>query len=215
MNRLKYFRKKAGKTQAEIAALLNLTQTAYGNYELGKRDISTDNLSLLASYYGVTADALLGREPVDDIGKRFEEKVEIAQEDEARIPLVASLRCGPGEAGRPFSFVKTVAVPKSFIRRWGEGLCAVIAIGESMSPTIIPGDLLICRPGEGWTDGDIISANLDDTDMIKRIYRAEDGGIDLKSDNPKFNTIRITGEEINDGRLHILGRVMIAISEEL
>lgn len=215
MNNLKYFRKKAGKTQAEIAALLNLTQTAYGNYEIGKRDISTDNLVSLAEYYGVSTDALLGRGTLEGIGIHLQAKPEVVPEDEVQIPLVASLRCGPGEAGKPLSFVKPVSIPKSFVRRWGKELQALIAVGESMSPTIIPGDMLICRPGEEWEDGNVVSANLEDTDMIKRIFRAEDGGIDLKSDNPKFNTIHVTEQELRDGRLHILGRVMISVGKEL
>ena len=84
-----------------------------------------------------------------------------------------------------------------------------------MSPTIIPGDMLICRPGEEWADGNVVSVNLDDIDMIKRIYKAEDGGICLRSDNPKFETIRVSADEIEAGRIHVLGRVLIAIGKEL
>lgn len=215
MNNLKYFRKKAGKTQKEMADFLNMAQAAYGNYELGKRDISTDNLTKLADYYGVSTDILLGRGSLEDEGKHLEEKAEVLPEDEVQIPLVASLRCGPGEAGKPFAYIKPVSIPKSFTRRWGTDLQALIAVGESMSPTIVPGDMLICRPGEEWEDGNVVSINLDDTDMVKRIYRAEGGGICLRSDNPKFEPIVVSASEIEDGRFHVLGRVMIPIGKEL
>ena len=84
-----------------------------------------------------------------------------------------------------------------------------------MSPTIIPGDILICRPGDEWTDGNVVSVNVDDSDMVKRIIHTADGGIDLCSDNKKFKTIHFTPEDIRAGRIHVLGRVMIPIPKEL
>lgn len=215
-NLFKLYRKRAGYSQTEAAQALHVTASAVSSWESGRYTPDPQNLKNLADLYGVTIDHLLGRSTsIEPSLNVIQSKPEIILEDEVQIPLVASLRCGPGEAGRPFTFVKPVSIPKSFVRRWGKELQALIAVGESMSPTIIPGDMLICRPGEEWEDGNVVSANLEDTDMIKRIFRAEDGGIDLKSDNPKFNTIHVTEQELRDGRLHILGRVMISVGKEL
>ena len=214
MNNLKYFRKKNNVTQGEIAKYLGLTTTAYGHYETGRRQISPDNLAKLADFYHVTIDDLMGRGTFSDVGKQIEEVPEITPEDEIMIPLVASLRCGPGSAGDPFTLNRSVPVPASYVRRWGDSLKAVIAVGESMIPTIVPGDMLICKPGDVWENGNIVSVNFDDTDMIKRIYQTADG-IDLCSDNPKFETIHVTDADMVEGRFHILGRVMISISREL
>lgn len=211
MNNLKYFRKKYGKTQKDIADLLGMTQTAYGNYELGKRTISPENLSTLADYYGISVDELMGRIPLEDYGKHLEEIPELQPEDEVYLPLVASLRCGNGTAGEPFSYIKKIPIPNSYIRRWGNDLKCITAIGESMSPTIIPGDILICKPGEEWTNGNVVSVNLNDCDMIKRIYMTSNGEIDLRSDNPAFETIHVTSKD----QFTVLGRVMIPIPKEL
>lgn len=215
MNNLKYFRKKKGVTQGEVANYLGLTTTAYGHYETGRRQASSDTLAKLADYYEVTVDDLMGRGSLENIGNHPEEKPEIVSEDEALIPLVASLRCGPGTAGEPFTFIKPIPIPASYIRRWGENLKALVAVGESMSPTIIPGDTLVCRPGEEWESGNVVSVNVDDSDMIKRIYRTADGGIDLCSDNPKFDTIHYTEADLRQGRVHVLGRVLLPIGKEL
>ena len=211
MNNLKYFRKKYGKTQKDIADLLGMTQTAYGNYELGKRTISPDKLSTLADFYGITVDELMGRSPLEDYGRHLEEIPEIDPEDEVYLPLVASLRCGSGSAGEPFTYIKKIPVPNSYVRRWGNGLKCITAVGESMSPTIIPGDILICKPTDEWTDGNVVSVNLNDCDMIKRIYMTKNGEIDLRSDNPDFETIHVTKKD----RFTVLGRVMIPIPKEL
>lgn len=215
MNNLKYFRKKNGKTQKDVAEYLGLTQTAYGNYELGKRQITPSTLSRLADYYGVSVDDLIGRGSLEDVGRHMEEVPEIIPDEETMIPLVASLRCGPGTSGEPFCIIRKIPVPASYIRRWGNDLQAVIAVGQSMSPTIIPGDVLLCRPGDDWTDGNVVSVNVDDSDMVKRIFATADGGIDLRSDNPKFETMHFTPEDIEAGRVHVLGRVMIPIPKEL
>lgn len=215
MNNLKYFRKKAGKTQKEIADLLGIVQQAYGHYESGRRQIPVENLTKLADLYNVSIDDLLGRGSAENMGRKIEEVPEPAPEDEVMIPLVASLRCGPGSAGDPFTFIKPVPIPSSYARRWGEGLKAIIAVGESMSPTIVPGDMLICRPGSAWENGNVVSVNVGDCDMIKRIYRTTDGGIDLRSDNPTFETIHYTAEDLKKDKVHVLGRVLIPIGKEL
>lgn len=211
MNNLKLYRKKFGKSQQEIADYLGLTQVSYGNYELGKRQVGVEVLSKLADLYNVSIDDLVGR---TDAGKRIEEQPKIVSEAEVLIPLVASLRCGPGSSGEPFSYIKPIPIPESYKKRWGDNLQALIAFGESMIPNIIPGDLLICRPGAEWEDGNVVSVNYADTDMIKRIYATKDG-IDLKSDNPAFDTIHVTADEIQTGRFHVLGRVLIPIGKEL
>lgn len=215
MNNLKYFRKKMNKTQVDIANMLGVTQTAYGNYELGKRQIPFDYMLKLSEYYKVSVEELMNRESLEDVGKHPEEIPELQPEEETLIPLVASLRCGFGSSGEPFSYIKPIPIPASYIRRWGDGLQAIIAVGESMSPTIVPGDTLVCRPGEEWENGNVVSVNVDDCDMIKRIYRTSDGGIDLRSDNPTFEPLHFTIEDLRADRVHVLGRVLIPIGKEL
>lgn len=214
MNNLKMLRNRNGMLQEDVAKYLGLTRPAYSHYETGKRVPDAEILEKLADLYKVSIDELMGRSPVDDAGKHLEEVPELVPEDEVLIPLVASLRCGPGGAGEPFTYIKPVPIPASYARRWGEGLAAIIAVGESMSPNIIPGDLLICRPGDEWVDGNVVSVNYADNDMIKRIYTTKDG-IDLRSDNPAFETIHVPEADISTGRFHVLGRVLISIGKEL
>lgn len=215
MNNLKSIRQSYGYSQTKVAEYLGIQPSGYNHYESGRNRPSVDTLNKLAKLYGVSIEELIGEKEVSSEGQPHG-SFEAIDSGEIQIPLVASLRCGPVKKGEePFTFIKPVAVPKSFARRWGDSLQALIAVGESMSPTIIPGDMLICRPGEEWADGNVVSVNLDDIDMIKRIYKAEDGGICLRSDNPKFEAIRVSADEIEAGRIHVLGRVLIAIGKEL
>lgn len=60
-DRLRTLRLRAGKSQADIAGLLNITREAYSMYENGKRQPSFDALLVLADFYMVSMDYLFGR----------------------------------------------------------------------------------------------------------------------------------------------------------
>ena len=49
-------------TQAVFAASLGIPQMTLSNYETGKREIPLRHLIVLADYYHVTVDYLLGRD---------------------------------------------------------------------------------------------------------------------------------------------------------
>lgn len=63
---LKVLRESKGLTKKQVATGVGITDRAYIAYEYGERDVSTETLSKLADFYGVTTDYLLGREPAPD-----------------------------------------------------------------------------------------------------------------------------------------------------
>ena len=213
MEKLRLIRKQKGMLQKDVAEYLGITASAYNHYESGRNTPDIATLRKLAELYGVSIDDFVD-DTKQSFGRKIEEKTKLIPEEELLIPLVATLRCGPNSSGEPFTFIRDVPIPASYGRRWGENLQALIAVGESMSPVIIPGDLLICRPGDAWEDGNVVSINYEDQDMIKRIYATKDG-VDLRSDNPTYKTIHVTADDINNGRFHVLGRVLLPIGREL
>lgn len=61
--RLKELRQDRDLLQKDIATFLNITTSAYGFYEQGKRVPDSDTLSKLADFFEVSVDYILGREP--------------------------------------------------------------------------------------------------------------------------------------------------------
>lgn len=59
--RLKDLREDNDLVQKEVAAFLGIDQRVYSNYEIGKREIPTRFLTLLADFYGTSTDYILGR----------------------------------------------------------------------------------------------------------------------------------------------------------
>ena len=60
-SRIRELREYKFLPQRDLATLLNVHQTTYSDYELGKLDIPSSVLIALADYYGVSVDYLLGR----------------------------------------------------------------------------------------------------------------------------------------------------------
>lgn len=58
---IRNLREDNDKTQQEIADYLNIKQTTYSKYELGKINIPIEVFIKLAVYYGVSVDYLVGR----------------------------------------------------------------------------------------------------------------------------------------------------------
>lgn len=59
---LEELRKSKGLFQSQIAQVLGITQQQYQLYESGKREIPLHLIIILADFYGVSIDYLVGRE---------------------------------------------------------------------------------------------------------------------------------------------------------
>lgn len=58
--RIRDLREDHDLTQTQIAKILNMSQTGYSQYEIGKNDIPTKILINLSKYYNTSVDYLLG-----------------------------------------------------------------------------------------------------------------------------------------------------------
>ncbi len=61
MNRLKELRLKRGLLQSDIAKIIKKSERTVGFYETGERDMGTETLGILADFFNVSVDYLLGR----------------------------------------------------------------------------------------------------------------------------------------------------------
>lgn len=215
MNNLKILRNRKGASQKEMAEYLDVSKSAYNMYESGSRSMNPDILSKLSDYFGVSIDVILGREDLGEMPAReIVVKPEIAYEDEVLIPVVASLHCGYGVSGDPYTVIDYQKVPKSFKTRYGDNLVLNYATGDSMFPTIRSGDLMLCYPDSIWDDGTIVVIYINGSDTVKRIYHALDGGIDLIPDNPKFKSVHYSPKDIEDLQIAVLGHVITVLPKE-
>lgn len=134
--------------------------------------------------------------------------------------LVNMVDAKPG-AGESFEtsnrIVGQYAFRDEFMRR--EGLhadkCILMrVIGDSMVPTILPGDTVLVdesEKGRTLMDGEIFVVGLDDAFMIKRIVKIP-GGWGIRSDNKNTGeNLDLIGDDLNFrvyGRVRWFGRVL-------
>ncbi len=81
MQRLKSLRIKKKLRQQDLADILGITVSAYGNYELGQREPDIATIIKLAEFFNVSVDYLLG---VSDVpyGEKTTYNIELAPEAE-------------------------------------------------------------------------------------------------------------------------------------
>ncbi len=58
--RIRDLREDHDLTQKQVGQILNMSQTGYSQYEIGKNDIPTRILIALSEYYNTSVDYLLG-----------------------------------------------------------------------------------------------------------------------------------------------------------
>ncbi len=102
--RLLELRKKKGLTQAEIAKLLKITPQAYSLYETNKNNISNETLCMLADFFEVSTDYLLGRQEAIPSFLNEEERALIEQyrtlDDRAKDNVKNTLNYEYSRAGK-------------------------------------------------------------------------------------------------------------------
>ncbi len=66
---LRILRKQKGLTQQDMAEIINTSRSCISNYESGNRQPDNEIINLLADYFSVSIDYLLGRSTVKTVFK--------------------------------------------------------------------------------------------------------------------------------------------------
>ena len=100
-----------------------------------------------------------------------------------------------------------VSVPSWLYREFKNNLATLFVHGDSMSPTLSDGDMVVCD-SLGWDNSDgIYAIKLNGNGYVKRIQVAN-GKILIKSDNPNYDTII---EPLESEAVSIIGKVRLVI----
>jgi len=125
------------------------------------------------------------------------------------IPILnQELSAGHGELLPDDDIVEgLVSVPLWLRKQFGTNLAALHIHGDSMSPTLNDGDMVVCD-SLGWDMSDgIYAIRMNGNGYVKRIQVAS-GKILIKSDNPNYDTIE---EPIESEAVNIIGKVRLVI----
>ena len=199
-DKIRELRKKKKLTQEELASVIGVERSTIGKYETGVRP-STEILSILADYFGVTVDYLIGRSTLETAEHSlvYDNIFPITKK---RLPLLGEIACGQpiyAEEQRESYIMTGTDVDADFCLK---------AKGDSMiGARIMDGDIVFIKKMPIVANGTVAAVIIEDEATLKRVYYyPEKHKLILTPENPKYEPIVFIGEELNSVR--ILGQAV-------
>lgn len=192
---IRELRNKRELTQREFAKLINLAPSTIAMYETGKRKPDSDTLQVIADFFGVTTDYLLGREST-------------SKKKGVKIPVLGTIAAGiPIEAIEELDSEDWEEIDEEMAAT-GEFYALKIQ-GDSMEPRFTEGDVVIVRKQEDIESGEIGVVIVNGSDATVKKVMKEDNGIMLVATNNNVYTPKFYNEEqINTLPVRIIGKVV-------
>jgi len=175
--RLKTARKNKKMSQDDLASILGINRVSISNYESNKNTPTLSNMQKILKALSLESNYF-------DEGKR---KIQIKT-----IPLIGLASCGiPQEYD--LNGYEQIPVSEEL---YHEGMYAVRAEGNSMSPKINDNALVYCRADEHIDNGHIVHYSINGESGIKK-YKMNDKGniISLIPLNTDFDVITIHADD--------------------
>lgn len=196
---LKSLRTAKGLTQDELSKQLNISRSTIGMYENGAREPDFETLELIADYFNVDTDYLLGRTI----------KTTFIPSPQSRQGVVINV-LGRVAAGIPINAITDIIDTEEIsetLAKTGEFFGLKIK-GDSMTPTICDGDVIIVRQQDDAENGDIVVATINGDEATCKRLRKYKEGIELVSINPSYAPFEFSNDEIREKPVKIIGKVV-------
>ncbi len=193
MNRLREVRRSRNLTQQQVADFLGISQQSYRRYEVVDiKTISPETILKLAKYFGISVDYLL------EISDKEVEKG-------YKVPVLGTI-----PAGIPIEAIEEILdyeeIPLKMVRN-GE-FFALKVKGDSMSPRIQNGDVVIVRKQDDAESGDVCVVMVNGFDATLKQIKKDNNGITLIPFNEHYKPMFYDNESIRDLPVRILGVVV-------
>lgn len=191
---IRFYRKRDGISQKELASRLFVSQQAVGKWERNEATPNPDAIVTMAKIFSVSTDALLGENsPPTSTGGTW-------------VPVL-----GEVAAGIPIEAVEDIVDYEeidSALAATGDFFGLRIK-GSSMEPRIREGDVVIVRKQDDADTGDTVVVLVNgDSATVKRLKKEADGSMWLLPNNPAYDPQHFTPTEITEKPVHIIGKVV-------
>jgi repressor LexA len=179
---------------------------------------STTNLKKVADALGVSTAFLTGdsdfRSEQDAVIAKWTAQQAVGLQDEVRrieagirIPVLGDVPCGiPTEAIEMIDAEAWEEIPEKLARTGT--FYGLTAKGDSMSPRIQEGDVLIVRQQLTAESGDVVIAKVGGEDATCKRLLKQEGGIVLQPFNPSYAPMYFSNVEVQTKPVVIIGKVI-------
>lgn len=214
---LKTLREEHHLSQRQLADALGAAYSTIGMYESGQREPNYETLEIIADYFNVDMNYLLGKSNVKNsyISELTEIPMDnIVFDDYFPLHYWSGLSAGSFEELIEAEPDSVVYVPITFQNK-KKRLHAFKINGTSMNNVIPDGSIVVSEDNYNnaikYTDGTIVVAFMDGTATVKRLYSGEDS-ITLSPDSTDKSHMPIIVPK--DKELVIIGKVIWHMNPE-
>ena len=192
---LRNLRREKKLTQDEVAKQIGVSRTSYLKYEKGTHEPDYDTLERIADFFGLNIEDLLGTSKNNNQPKKG---------SKAKIPILGSVQAGvPTEACEVIEGYEEIDESLASCGTY----VALRIKGESMSPKILPGDIVIVRLQSDVESGEVAVVFVDDDEAtVKKVVKHSDG-VSLIPYNPSYEPMFFSKKEILSRHVQIYGKV--------
>ncbi len=198
---LKKIMREKNMRQIDVANKSGISKGRVSRWMSGENIPYGESLAKLAEALGVSVDRLLGKtDPIERFIKGdTTEDVELPFSLETLVPVLGTVA-----AGVPIEAQEDVVGEIPVLDKQG-GFFALKVKGDSMSPRIMDGDIVLVKPQDFAEDGDLVIALVDGEATCKILKRSHDA-VSLVPFNAAYLPFVYTGSDAEGMR--ILGKVV-------
>lgn len=214
-DRIRDLRKKKKIKQSELAKALCLSASTVGMYEQNRREPYLDTIIKIANYFEVSVEYLIGIDDQSNLTEGDEVLRSVAEflkkdtihhkKQGVKIPVY-----GKVAAGIPIDAITDIEDYEEIteeLAATGEHVALEIR-GNSMEPRMMAGDVVIVRVQDSIETGEIAVVMVNGEEATcKRIKKTSDG-IMLISNNPAYEPMFYSNQEIEQLPIRIFGKVV-------
>lgn len=183
-------------TQAELAERMHVSTATTSNWCKGIKLPRMDKVDKMCSIFGCLRSDLL------------EDKGYLQGKKQSKGIIINVL--GRVAAGIPIEAIEDIIDTEeisSDMARTGEFFGLKIH-GDSMEPRMCDGDVVIVRIQDDAESGEIVIATVNGSDATCKRLRKYRDGIELISNNPAYNPMFYSNEDIENKPVRIIGKVV-------
>lgn len=189
-----YYMNKYQKTRNEMCDALGVKYTTFTDWVKGNSYPRIDKIELMANYFGISKADLVE-----------ERSINTSHRKGVSIPVY-----GRVAAGVPIEMIEDIIDTEEIteeMARTGEFFGLKIK-GDSMTPIICDGDVVIIRQQDDAESGDTVIATINGDEAICKRLRKYKGGIELISNNPTYKPFEFCNKDILEKPVKIIGKVV-------
>lgn len=195
MNRIRQLRTDAEMKQSDLASRLSVKPNTISNWENGKTEPDFSSLQKMAAIFNTSVDYILC---ISNMARPH-------SNDSIKIPVL-----GDVAAGLPIEAITDIVDYEEIDTALaGNGEFFGLRLkGTSMEPRMREGDVVIVRKQADVESGDVAVVMVNgDSATVKKIKKGP-SGITLIPNNPVFDPMFYTNDEIQSLPVRILGKVV-------